>query len=214
MSTPSGAEGGPVETEVPANRFFELPEYDAAFREFVRTAMYGLAATKDPILDQMPRSQVHRVYRPRNSIGGGGTIETPMMPFRNTFGFNPQAVVECDIDDIISSIDALAEAYAAAIVPQIFGGISAVTSALGNTIDAGGEPFTWDMALDLMDRMAIAFDDNDEPVVPTLHIGPDRQLPEMTEAQQVRMGEILERKRVAYLAGRRHRKLPRNPLGG
>lgn len=201
-------------TALPAGvALFELPEYDAAFRTFLSEAMNGLAATKDPILAQVPRVKTRRMYRGQNSVGEADKVETPVMATQNTFGLSHEVVVNCDIEGVVAEFDAAAERYVAAVMPQVFANLSLVTTAFGNTRDAGGRPFTWDMYLDMLDGMEVAFDGDDNPIVPTVVVGLGFQAPDMTAEQQSRLGAILDAKRAARLAGRRSRQLPRNPLG-
>ncbi len=193
---------------------FELPEYDEAFRTFLSKAMNGLAAAKDPMLARVPRVKTRRMYRGQNSIGAADKVETPLMSTRNTFGFSHEVVVDCDIEGVGGELDAAAERYVAAVMPQVFANLSLITTAFGNTHDVGWKPFTWDMFLDILDGMEVAFDRDDNPIVPTLVVGLGFQAPKMTPEQQSRMGAILDAKRATHLAGRRSRQLPRNPLGG
>jgi hypothetical protein len=48
--------------------YFDLPEYNEAFRSYMDSAMHGLSALKDPILGQMSRARFRRTYRGRNSV--------------------------------------------------------------------------------------------------------------------------------------------------
>jgi len=195
--------------------FFDLAEYNEAFRSFLDSAMHGLSTMKDPILGQISRARFRRTYRGRNSVDpvAATAVETPMMESRNTFGIDHATIVGFNITKLLGDIDNLAEQYAAVVVPQIFAGISTVTDAFGNTKDAEGKPFSWDMVLDMFEGMEFAFDENDQPIMPGLHVGLDFKAPPMTVEQQAKLEDICERKRVAHVAGRRHRQLPRNPLG-
>jgi hypothetical protein len=192
---------------------FVVPEYVKAFGALVNESMHEFAALQEPMLGQIPRNKVHRMYQGRNSVGEAGFVQAPMMPVRNTFGFSHDVAEQCDIAQIVAELRKLGEKYVAAMMPQVFAGMSVVIEAVGNTFDAEGQPFTWDMVLDMIEKIEVAFDDDDRALVPALHVNENMNIPKMSTEQARRLEEILERKRVAYIAGRRHRELPRNALG-
>lgn len=191
---------------------FRLPEYDEAFGRYLSEAMHGLAGAIDPILAKIPRVVVGRMYRGRNSVEATTTVDPPGMETRNTFGLNHDLIASGDVDGFLAAIYSLAEQYVASVMPQFFANVSMVTDAFGNTHDAGGQAFSWDMYLDLLEGMEVAFDENDNPVLPTMITGPDFTAPEITEEQDVRKEAILAGKRDAYLARRRYRRILREPL--
>lgn len=195
--------------------FFELPEYDSAFGEWLNDTMHALAAARNSMLAEMPRVRVRRTYRGRNSIGTSGAVETPPLATRSSYIINHDTIVNCDAEGLLSTVDEIAGQYATAVTSQIFESLSSVTDAFGNTHDGGGQPLTVDLYLQVLSQMEVAFDDDDNPVLPTVRSndGVEIPLPEFSSAQQARLEEILEPKRIAHLARRRHRELSRHPLG-
>jgi hypothetical protein len=192
--------------------FFRLPEYDEAFGTYLSEVMHGLASAMDPILAKIPRVVVRRMYRGRNSVETTTTVDPPGLETKSTFGLNHDLIAAGDVESFLAEMHSLAEQYVASVVPQFFATMSMVTDAFGNTHDAGGQPFSWDMYLDLLERMEVAFDETDNPVLPTLVTGPDFIPPEITEEQDRRKEAILEAKRDAHLARRRHRRISRKSL--
>lgn len=86
---------------------------------------------------------------------------------------------------------------------------------VGNSVDAGGQPFTVALFLRLLDTVRIAFDDQSNPLFPTLHMGPDLEarasqvLEEVSRdpSAQARLNEIVEKKRGEWNAEQDRRKL-------
>jgi hypothetical protein len=193
--------------------FFVLPEYDKAFVKFTDGAVHALANARDEVLAQMPRVRQRRTYKPRNSMAESAVHESPMMPASMLFELSLEAVRQCDADAVAEALSSAADQYLAAVMPQIFAALSALTSATGNTLDAGGQGLTADHILQMCDQVAIAFEDDGTPHLPGLVMHPDTQLPDWTEEHAKRLGEIIERKWQQFLAERRSRQLPRNPLG-
>ena len=211
--------GGPVVNEHPTPvAFFRLPEYVEGFAKFLNEVTKGLAGSKDPILAKTPRVLTRRMYRGRNYVESNksnGTVDPPIMATRTVFSLSHDLVASGDADGLLAEIDAVAEKYVSQVMPQFFENLSMVTSAFGNVRDAGGQPLTWDMVLDMLDGMEVAFDEDDNPVLPSLCAGPGFALPpERTPEQTTRLEAIVAGKRDAYIARRRHRRIPPNPLGG
>jgi len=86
-----------------------------------------------------------------------------------------------------------------------------LADAVGNTIDAGGQPFSVDMVLDGMEKMHIDFDANGEPIIPALLVNPQLYEKikdiEFTLEQEQRRVSILARKKAAHDAKKRTRRL-------
>lgn len=174
--------------------------------------MQGLANAIEPILKNIPRVTVGRTYRGRNSIETTTTVDSPGIATETLFGLTHDLIVNGDTEGFLAEMYSLSEQYVASLMPQFFANLSMVTDAFGNTHDAGGKPFSWDTYLDLLERMEVAFDENDNPVQPTMITGPDFTAPEITHEQQIRKETILAGKRDAYLARRRHRRIFRESL--
>jgi hypothetical protein len=201
---------GALEISSTGDPFFSLPEYGSAYRAFVDDTVHFLAAAMDEMLGGMPRPKMRRGYKGRNSFAAGETVETILIPFRSSFRFSKQTVTNCDVSEFAAGLYSIAEDYVAAIMPQVFGGFSALSEATGNIVDAGGKPLTFDLVLDAIETMDLLFDDDDNPILPNLVVNPQTRVPEMSDDEKARLEGILERKRDAYIAGKRHRTLPRD----
>lgn len=198
--------------------FFRLPEYVEAFGRFLAETMKGLAGSKDPILAQAPRVLSRRMYRGRNSLESATaseTVDPPIMATRTDYSLSHDVVANGDTEGLLAEIDAAAEKYVGQVMPQFFESLSMVTTAFGNTHDAGGQPFNWDMFLDMFEGMDVPFDEDNDPILPSLYAGIGFTMPpEMTPDQAQKLEEIVARKRDAHVAGRRYRRIPRDPIGG
>lgn len=196
--------------------FFRLPEYGEAFGGFLNEAMKGLASSKDPILATAPRVLTPRMYRGRNSLQSrtaSQTVDPPIMATRTDYSLSHDLIASGDADDLLAEIDSAAEKYVSQVMPQFFESLSMVTTAFGNTHDAGGQPFNWDMFVDVLEGMEVPFDEDDNPILPSLYAGIGFTMPpEMTPDQAQRLEEILARKRDSHITGRRYRRIPRDPL--
>lgn len=81
----------------------------------------------------------------------------------------------------------------------------------GQTVDSGGDGFSYDLFLDMLEKIEISFDKNNEPIKPTLIMHPDvaEKIKEIkpTKEQELREKLIWERKKVDFIAKKRIRRL-------
>lgn len=86
-----------------------------------------------------------------------------------------------------------------------------ITSLTGNITNGGGKPFSIDILLDSLEKVDIDFDDEGNPRLPTVVVGPDlfekmRNL-KMTESQEKRFADIIEKKKKEFYAQKCYRRL-------
>jgi hypothetical protein len=79
-------------------------------------------------------------------------------------------------------------------------------------LDAGGQPFSFELLYEMLEKLEFSLDENDEIVMPSLLMHPDqvekiRELPPPTPEQQRKLEELKQRKREEALARRRSRRL-------
>lgn len=89
--------------------------------------------------------------------------------------------------------------------------LNKVTAFSGNSIDARGEEFSYDMLLDTLEKSDIRFDENDEPIFPKMVVNPSlaKKISELeiTENHKKREKDIICKKREEHLAKKCYRKL-------
>ena len=96
-------------------------------------------------------------------------------------------------------------------MPKFFEYLGRVCEATGNVIDGKGQPFSFDLVLDALDKIQIDFDEAGNPEIPTMVLHPElmeklkKQPP--TDEQIRRREEIINRKRGEYNARRRTRQI-------
>jgi hypothetical protein len=190
---------------------FLLPEYDKAFREFVFEAINMLARARDPLLSQIRSEESEAVGTSRVS-GPVETVELEPMPVRVELAFPRRDVIQCNIEPLLTILDEAAEQHLRQIMPALFETISRITDATGNKIDAGGKPFSAEMLLEALEQIEWSFDEEGEPIMPTLVMHPNMakklsELPPLTPEQEQAFADLKERKRAEYRAGKRHRRL-------
>jgi hypothetical protein len=191
---------------------FELPEYQRAFLKFTREAIRELSSAKDPILGRMRKRQPARSYVGRNSMPQGQVLEAAPMPVRSEFSLTALEMLEGDPTVLAGKLDQMAEGYVASLMPQVFEAMGASSEAAGTKIDAGDQPFSADLFIEMLERMEVEFDDAGQ-IQLQIVIGEGTNIPTPSGEDQRRVDEAIERKRQEFFAKRRSRQLPRHPLG-
>ncbi len=188
---------------------FDIPAYDTAIQHFVGQVIHGFMSL-DSLLGQISRLPSNHKGPIRN-VRGSTPLDQGMMRIESAAALATDAIRHTDIEAYTTFLYQLAESHIAAVAPQFYKTMAEVTTAVGNVVDAGGRPFSWDYCNDLLEKMAIDFDDDGKPTLPTIVMHPDLfekiKNIEPTQEQLVRKSEILERKRVEFYAQKRTRRL-------
>lgn len=188
---------------------FALPDYDLACAQVISRLTKDIARASDPVLSQIKtvpmEGTVASVVETRNEIA----LDLPAEQIGFELGVTADEVRHGDFEALQMKLVEAADGYAEQLAKMLFGSIDKVTTATGNTIDAKGGPFTFEMFYKMLDMVEWSLDENDELSIPSIVMHPDMvpKLPKQT-AQQMRMVEELKaRKLEELLARRRSRRL-------
>jgi len=121
-------------------------------------------------------------------------------------------LVNGNLDAFAAALDDAAEDALTQTMPRLFERLAQISTGAGTAVDAGGQALTHELMLRAFDNLELEFDDDGNPILPKLIVGPDmyenlRKLPPQTEAQQTAWNEMIERKRREFNDRRRYRKL-------
>jgi hypothetical protein len=187
-----------------------IPAYDLALQSLMSSIVDGMISV-DPVLGQI-RSRTTGHAGPTRNVPGPQPVDHDLTHFEAEYAIHVDHIRATDVDVFVTAIWEVAEKYAEAMGTAFFQTMRDVTEAVGNAIDAGGQPFTWDLFLDGLEKMEIAFDENGQPKVQVL-INPDTwrllQAVERTPEHDRRLEDIMQRKRGEWNAQQRPRRLPR-----
>ena len=191
---------------------FKLDEYDQAFTHFANEALQKLMAKKDPVLREIKPVQSKQIPTVQNTMPSGEVVEGK--PFRTEmkFSLGVDELVNGNLEAFAVALDDMATDALKQLMPKLFERIGCLSKAAGTTVDARGEPLSYELYLRGLETAEIDFDENGNPDLPTMVVGPDlyeawQKLPPPTEAQQKALHELIERKKREFNDRRRHRKL-------
>lgn len=198
----------PVRTTTSSEMLFALPEYDRAAKRFIFDAISELARAHSPILSMIRREPVEGGLGSQFTTESGEQVELPAREVVLEQGYKLDDVIRGDFGGVLESLDGAGQQEARTLVPMLFENLRTITKATGMVVESQGGP-TPEAILEMIDKMDIAFDEHDEPRMPSVVAHPDTvaKMPPWLPEHQKRLDEILDRKREERDARRRHRKL-------
>ncbi len=188
---------------------FALPDYDRACGEVVARVTKAIARASDPVLSQIKvvpmKGTVSSVVETRGDLA----LDVPAEPVGFNLGVNAEDVRRGNFEGLQVKLVEAADGYAEQLSKMLYGHLDKVTTATGNTFDAGGRPLTFEMVYEMLDKIEWTLDDDDELSTPSLVMHPDTaaKLPTVTPEQLKMVEELKARKLEELLAKRRRRRL-------
>ena len=140
-----------------------------------------------------------------------------MKRFEGELVIDLNVIRDTDAERFSEIVAGLAMDYLDTIGATFVETVQEITEATGMTIDAGGRPLSWDLILDGLEQKEIAFDSDGRISGETIIMNPRtaQALTEtqMTPEQEMRLNDILQRKKDDWNAQQRSRRLPRRSQG-
>lgn len=193
---------------VPVSR---MPEYESALADLSSFLVRTMMAALDPVLGQMEHRTVDHL--PGGSVPDGVAIGfTHDINAQFRFVLDVKTLVQADFDAWAAMIHDAAEEGLSVVMPQFFAGLDEACRRAGTSVDASGRPLSWDTFLDGIAAIEIDFDDAGNPKLPAIVVSPStlermKMLPAFDETQNARFKQIIGRKKAAFDARRRVRRL-------
>lgn len=187
-----------------------LPEYEDAFINYFQDTTRSFMSLKNELLSGIGTVSHEGPARMRTNAD---EVMLDKEPAKIEIKFNIpfDVILRTDVEALMSSIDEASDSGIESLVPQIFQFLGEVCDASGQVVDGRGQPFSFDLFLELLEKIEITFNDDGSPNMPTLFIHPNmRKVLEdnpPSEEQQKQMEELISRKRDDFFAKKRTRKL-------
>jgi hypothetical protein len=188
---------------------FALPDYDLACAFVVSRVTKDIARANDPVLSQIKvvpmKGTVSSVVETRGEMA----VDLPAEPLGFELGVKAEDVRDGNFEALQVKLVEAADGYAEQLAKMLYGNLDKITTATGNTLDAGGRPLTFEMVYEVLDKMEWRLDENDELSTPSLVMRPETaaKLPPPTSDQLKMLEELKARKLEELLAKRRRRRL-------
>jgi hypothetical protein len=202
----------PTIGKVPSD-LFALPEYERAQFETFFSAVRTLMKVKDSLYADIPEGEPPEMLpATQNTMPSGQTVKTEPILIKNQIIFTWDDIRNCNLNALAEQADKAAEEHLSVIMPHFFETMGRTCEAAGTATDLGGASLTFESYLAAFSKLDLRFQPNGEPIMPQLVVHPDTaemlaKLPPWTKEQQGVWDAMIEAKRRAYFASRRHRKL-------
>jgi len=168
---------------------------------------------RDPLYAQLRPEQIDGLAETRINLGNGDEFLVEPTPITVTGSVDVGSAIAGDFGDLEAEVSAIADQRLEQTMRAYFALVKEVTQRTGNVVDAHGDAVEGFLAM--LEIMDIAFDADGKPALQMVVSPADAeriraQLAAFTPDQQRRFVETISRKREAYRASRRRRKLPRH----
>jgi hypothetical protein len=186
---------------------FALPDYNLACGQVLARVTKDIARESDPVLSQIQVVPVHStvstVVETREDI----TLDLPAEPIGFGLGVKAEDVRGGNFEALQVKLVEASDEYADQLSKMLYGSLDKITTATGNTFDAEGQPFTFEMLYEMLDKVEWKLDEDDELSKPTLVMNPamEAKLPRLTP-DQGKMIENLKARKLEELRARRRRR--------
>lgn len=197
-------------SKIEAKVITTLPEYENAFINYFQDTTRSFMSLKNELLSEIGTVSHEGPARMRTSADEMMLDKEPAtveMKFNLPF----DVILKTNVEGFMESIDEASDSGIESLAPQLFQFLGEVCDASGQVVDGRGQPFSFDLFLELMEKIEITFNDDGCPNMPTLVIHPNmRKVLEdnpPTEQQQKQMDDLISRKRDEFFAKKRTRKL-------
>jgi len=157
------------------------------------------------------RVVVHEGDRMRLRRFDGSVDEKGMEEIRSSISVVREKLAEEGLAAVLSALEKTAEDVAAQQSKLFIKRVEEAVQEAGQVVDAEGQPLTFDLVLDMLDKMLIDFDEQGRPKWPSVVCGAKAfekaKNWEITDEQERRLSELTERKRLEWRDGESDRKL-------
>lgn len=188
---------------------FRIYIYDKAMTKLLSQIMDGFTSL-DPLFGKMPHVATTHAGPVRN-VRGPVPLDQDMPRIEAGASLSFDTIRSTNFEDYTRFLHEMAVSSTGAVAREFFRQMEEITNATGNTVDAGGKPFSCDLLNDMLETIQVSFDEHGKPVLPTMIVNPViySKVKDIkpTAEQEQRMSDILARKKAEYNAQKRTRRL-------
>jgi hypothetical protein len=194
-----------------------LPDFPDIRRQIARIQQAIMKVELDrktPLLRKVRQLVQQEGNENENGREDGSMIKDPYHEFKAPIELKIAEIGTVSLTAFAGRIQAAIDDLARQSMAHLFQTLDQVTGEVGNSVDAGGRPWTPELLLELMEKIDMSFDDNGKPEI-TIVMHPDlfqsiqERYPTFDESPEFkkRYDDIVRRKREAWLDRENNRKL-------
>ena len=187
-------------------------EYEAATQRWMLQTVEHIMRARDRIYAQLRTETVETVPATRLDLGEGQEFAVDPLRIHAAGSIAIDPLIAGDLEGLYVEVSGIADQQLEQTMRAYFAMINKVTDKVGNTVDARGDAAEGLLAA--LEKMDIAFGEDGRPALQMIVSPADEdriraQLNVLTPEQQQRLTDTINRKREAYFASQRRRRLPR-----
>jgi hypothetical protein len=194
-----------------------LPDFPRLKTEIQKLLAMGLEdrIRQDPLFSQM--RQVRFFEGDKWAIGRthGDVDQSSFTKIVAEVPVKHDDVISKGVMAFVENVGVLAKQIQQQQATILFDAINKATTVTGNVVDAKGRPFTFELFLEMIEKMELSFDDEGNPHMPSLIVHPamaakiqeNRAEWEANPEYKERLDEIIARKRREWNDRESHREL-------
>lgn len=192
----------------------DFPNIKRKHREAVNEYLQA-QVRQDPLLSEIREKRHFEGNRFSSIAVAGESTKSTYRKVSSQYSIRREDVIAKGTMAFIENIPNVAEEIKKQKAKLLFDRLNEVTAQTGNRVDAKGGPLTFELFMELLEKIVIEFDGHGNPILPTLIISPEmgaklkHKLPEWDANPECkkRFDEIIERKRKEWNDRESDRKL-------
>lgn len=192
---------------------FKLTEYARAELNFVYSAVSALARARGGIAADIQAEPMPRVGTTQITTDSGETVEFEPFAVSAPMRIGWEEIANGAVEAMLATIDEAAGVYHEQLSQRIYEHLETLTAATGNVVDATGKT-VFDSMYEMFEKVELSFEEDGSISKGfVIYASPDvaeklaKAEAEMTQEQQRKLDELIDRKRQAYFARKRRRQL-------
>jgi hypothetical protein len=168
-------------------------------------------AAQTGVMRDIKAVMMHEGHRMKLVRSDGSIEQHPMKKMETTIRLGKDDLEKKGLQAVLEAMNEAAADLAEKQSRFFFQRLEETLEGTGQTCDAGGRPFTFDLMLQALEMVDIDFDEQGNPILPTLVSGraawEAAQKWIVTDEQRKQHKELIERKRLAWRERESNRRL-------
>lgn len=195
-----------------------LPDYPKAKKMIEKKFYEHMKEHSERQLGPFRKAQrilIHEGNKTMIEYEDGSVDDEPLVKFEETIEIRHDEMNKLTPNELLSKFTSAAEGLGRQLSEFSIDKIKEVTDKTGNIISSKGKPFAPDLILNMLEKIWIDFDENEDPVYPTAIVAPGQEnlckkgIQEIFENEKLRKrhDEIIDSKRKIWRERENNRKL-------
>lgn len=205
-----------IQRQTPRNHTMleTAPQLEQELDELLNNYVESAVSTFSPAMSQIDRHRVFEGHRNLMLRETGEVDETDIRQISGEAELKVETIMYGTIQEILETFLPAAESMASSQMQMLIDILKETTEKTGNKVEGNGQPLSFDLILETLEKLEIAFDREGNPKMPTMMGHPDlrARLEALAEDPgrpkfEERQKKLIDRKRLEWRAREANRTL-------